>query len=461
VSTLDLLVRAQRAVTPAGERPVVVGVADGRVAVVVPLGGAEAAGLAAATTVDLADDEVLLPGLVDAHVHVNEPGRTAWEGFDTATRAAALGGVTTVVDMPLNAVPPTTTAGNLAVKADAARGRVHVDVGFWGGAVPGNVAELEGLVRAGVFGAKCFTAPSGVEEFGHLDAAELALALAELHRLGSVLLVHAEDPAVLDAATGRVAAAGAAAHGGPRAYARFLATRPSAAEDAAVATVVDAVRATGGRAHVVHLASAGALPLVAAARAEGLPLTAETCPHYLSLDAAAVPDGATEYKCCPPVRDRATQDALWAALADGTIGSVVSDHSPCPPELKLPAEGDFLAAWGGIASVQLALPVVWTAARARGVALADVVGWMAAAPAARLGLGGRKGSLAVGADADLVVLAPEEELVVDPAALAHRHPATPYAGARLRGAVRSTRLRGELVDGATPRGRLLRAAGAR
>ena len=455
VSDLDLVVRAPRAITPQGERAVVLGVSGGRIAVLADADDPAAAGLTAPRVLDLAADEVLLPGLVDAHVHVNEPGRTEWEGFDSATRAAALGGVTTVVDMPLNSVPPTTTVAGLRAKHEAARGRVHVDTGFWGGAVPGNTGELAGLVAAGVFGAKCFTAPSGVPEFEHVDAAQLREALAELHRLGSVLLVHAEDPGVLADAEGSAHAEDA----DPRHFATFLATRPAAAEDAAVAMVVAAARATGGRVHVVHLASAGALPLVAAAQAQGLAVTAETCPHYLVLDADAVPAGATEFKCCPPVRDARTREALWRGLRDGVLGSVVSDHSPCTPDLKDPATGDFTTAWGGIASVQLGLPVLWTAARARGVPLADVVGWTATATAARLGLGGRKGSLVVGADADLAVLAPEEEFVVDPAALAHRHPVTPYAGARLRGVVRSTWLRGAPVDGRTPRGQLLHAAG--
>ena len=455
MSGLDLVVRAPRAVTPQGERPVVLGVSGGRIAVLADPGDPAAADLTAPRVLELADDEVLLPGLVDAHVHVNEPGRTEWEGFDSATRAAALGGVTTVVDMPLNSVPPTTTVAGLRAKHEAARGRVHVDTGFWGGAVPGSTGELAGLVAAGVFGAKCFTAPSGVPEFEHVDAAQLREALAELHRLGSVLLVHAEDPGVLADAEGSARAEGV----DPREFATFLATRPAAAEDAAVAMVVAAARATGGRVHVVHLSSASALPLVAAAQAQGLAVTAETCPHYLVLDADAVPAGATEFKCCPPVRDARTREALWRGLRDGVLGSVVSDHSPCTPELKDPGTGDFTTAWGGIASVQLGLPVVWTAARSRGVPLADVVGWMATATASRLGLAGRKGSLVVGSDADLAVLAPEEEFVVDPAALAHRHPVTPYAGARLRGVVRSTWLRGQPVDGLTPRGQLLHAAG--
>jgi allantoinase len=421
---------------------------------IVALGGYDD-GPSAACVVDLADDEVLLPGLVDAHVHVNEPGRTDWEGFDSATRAAARGGVTTVVDMPLNSIPPTVDVAALAAKRAAASGRVHVDVGFWGGVVPGNVPDLAPLHDAGVFGFKCFTAPSGVDEFPHVDPAQLELALTEVARLGSVLLVHAEDPEVLDASAALPPGTS------PREFAGFLATRPASAEDRAVERVVAASRRTGGRAHVVHLASASAVPTLASAQSEGVPVTAETCPHYLTLDSAHVPDGATEYKCCPPVRDAANRDALWAALRAGTVGDVVSDHSPCPPALKRRDTGDFTAAWGGIASVQLGLPVVWTAARERGHRLSDVVRWMATAPAERIGLGGRKGSLRVGADADLCVFAPEEELTVDPAALAHRHPLTPYAGARLRGVVRRTWLRGRLVTGNDPHGELLVGGGAR
>ncbi|HKG49506.1 MAG TPA: allantoinase AllB [Actinomycetales bacterium] len=446
---LDLVVRARRAVLPDGERACSVGVRDGRIAVVAayddpPVGD----------VVDLADDEVLLPGLVDAHVHVNEPGRTDWEGFDSATRAAARGGVTTLVDMPLNSIPPTVDVPALQAKRAAATGKVHVDVGFWGGVVPGNLRDLAGLHGAGVFGFKCFTAPSGVDEFPHVDARQLEQALAEVARLGSVLLVHAEDPEVLEASAQLPPGTS------PRDFAGFLATRPASAEDRAVEQVVAASRRTRGRAHVVHLASASAVPVLAAAQSEGLPVTAETCPHYLALDAAQVPEGATEFKCCPPVRDAANRDALWDALRAGTVGCVVSDHSPCPPAMKHRDSGDFTAAWGGIASVQLGLPVVWTAARRRGQALTDVVRWMASAPAERLGLAGRKGSLQVGADADLCAFAPDEQQTVDPSALAHRHPVTPYAGARLCGVVRRTWLRGRPVTGDDPHGELLVGGGA-
>ena len=359
----ELVIRAERAVTPDGVRPATVAIRDGRIAAIAGPGAA----LDAVETVALPGSEVLLPGLVDTHVHVNEPGRTEWEGFATATRAAAAGGVTTLIDMPLNSLPPTTTTAALAVKRAAARPSAHVDVGFWGGAVPGNLADLARLHQAGVFGFKAFLADSGVPEFGLLDPADLDAVLAETARLGALLIVHAEDPGVLAAAP---AAAG-------RAYAGFLASRPSAAEDTAIAGLLAAAWWHGARVHILHLASASALPMIAAARADGARVTAETCPHYLSFCAEDVPDGATEFKCCPPIRDAANRDGLWAGLAEGLIGTVVSDHSPCPPGLKQRESGDFGAAWGGISSLQLGLPAVWTQARRRGHGLADVVRWMA------------------------------------------------------------------------------------
>jgi len=436
---LDLLIRAQRAIVAGREVAVAVGVADGRIAEVAD----HDADLPAARTVVLAADEVLLPGLVDTHVHVNEPGRTEWEGFATATRAAAAGGVTTIIDMPLNSIPPTTTVAHLETKRAAARGAVHVDTGFWGGAVPGNLADLAGLHAAGVFGFKCFLLDSGVEEFGHLDAAELERTLAETARLDALLLVHAEDGDLLDER----------ALDGAR-YAGFLASRPAAAEDSAVDRVVAAARRSGGRAHIVHLSSAGALTALRAARRDGVRISAETCPHYLTFDAEHIGDGATELKCCPPIREAANRERLWGALAAGDLDCVVSDHSPCTAELKARGGGDFARAWGGIASVQLGLPAVWTGARARGHSLADVVAWMAEGPARLAGLE-RKGRIAVGADADLVRFAPEEELTVDVARLHHRNPVSAYAGRKLAGVVRETWLRGVPVDD-VPRGRLLR-----
>ena len=346
--------------------------------------------------------------------------------------------------MPLNSVPPTTTAAALALKQAAAAPAAWVDVGFWGGAVPGNLADLAGLHDAGVFGFKAFLADSGVPEFGSLDAAGLDAVLAETARLGALLIVHAEDPGVLAAAPDPAG----------RAYARFLASRPAAAEDTAIAGLLAAAGRHGARVHILHLASASALPLIAAARAAGARVSAETCPHYLSFCAEEVPDGATEFKCCPPIRDAANRDGLWAGLAGGLIGTVVSDHSPCPPGLKQRESGDFGAAWGGISSLQLGLPAVWTRARRRGHGLADVVRWMATGPAALAGLAG-KGAIAPGRDADLVAFDDTAAFTVDPARLEHRHPVTPYAGQTLTGVVRRTWLRGR-EPGPGPAGRLLR-----
>jgi allantoinase len=435
---LDLVVRAPRAIVETREVAAAVGVRDGRIVAITPFQDPPPA----RRTVTLEADEVLLPGLVDTHVHVNEPGRTEWEGFASATRAAAAGGVTTLLDMPLNSIPPTTTAAHLLTKQRAAAGQVSVDVGFWGGAVPGNLADLEPLHRAGVFGFKCFLLESGVEEFGHLEPDAFALAMKETARLGALLVVHAEDGRLLDEGALRGAS-----------YAGFLASRPPAAEVAAVELVLAQAKETGARAHVVHLSSAGALPALRAARAAGVDVTVETCPHYLTFDAEHIGDGATELKCCPPIREAANREELWAALGAGDVDLVVSDHSPCTADLKRRGDGDFGQAWGGIASLQLGLPAVWTGARERGHTLIDVVGWMAAAPAQRVGLG-HKGRIAVGADADLVRFAPEERFTVDVAALRHRNPVSAYAGRSLDGVVRQTWLRGVPIDD-EPRGRLL------
>jgi allantoinase len=366
-AVLDTVFRAARVVTPEGERPLDVGVKDG---VIAALGH----GLDGRHVVRLHDDEALLPGLVDTHVHVNEPGRTEWEGFASATRAAAAGGVTTIIDMPLNSLPPTTDAGALRVKRAAADGQCLVDVGFWGGAVPANLRDLRGLHEAGVFGHKCFLADSGVEEFAHLRPPEVERAMRELASFDGLLIVHAE----------------AAHHIGPapasRRYADFLATRPRAAEIEAVAGVLALSRATGCRVHILHLSSADALAGIRRARAEGTRVTVETCPHYLSFAAEHIADGATQFKCCPPIREEANREALWEALRDGTIDLVASDHSPSTADLKCRESGDFAAAWGGISSLQLGLAAVWTEARDRGFGLADVVRWMSEAPARQVGL---------------------------------------------------------------------------
>lgn len=436
----DLVVRAARAIIEGVEQPASVAVNGGTIVGTGPLG----APWGGAREVTLAGDEVLLPGLVDSHVHVNEPGRAEWEGFETATKAALRGGITTIIDMPLNSLPPTVDADALAVKRRAADAQCYVDVGFWGGAIPGNLDELAALQAAGVFGFKCFLIDSGVPEFPPLSEPELRVYMAELARLGAVIIVHAEDAAAMADAP--------QAHG--RRYRDFLDSRPEAAENTAIAHVIEGTRETGCRSHILHLSSASALEQLRAAKADGLPLSVETCPHYLSLHAEAILDGQTSFKCCPPIRPEHNREVLWAGLADGTIDCVVSDHSPCVPELKDPVGGDFGRAWGGIASLQVSLPVVWTEAAQRGFAVADVVRWMAEGPARLAGLDDR-GVIAVGRQADFVVFAPEERFTVDPSRLEHRHPVSPYAGRRLKGVVRSTWLRGHRISTTTPHGRLL------
>ena len=446
--SVDLVVRSRRVVTPEGERAAAIHVRAGRIAAV-----AAHDDVPAGARVHDAGDLPVLPGVVDTHVHLNEPGRTEWEGFATATRAAAAGGATTLVDMPLNSIPPTTTREALAAKRDAARGRVAVDVGFWGGVVPGNAGELAGMVADGIRGFKCFLIDSGAPEFGWVGERELAPAMGILAGLGVPLLVHAEVAGPVDAACAALGDAD------PRAYATWLASRPPAAEEEAIALAARLCAATGARTHIVHHSAASALPLIARARADGLPLSAETCPHYLHFTAEAIPDGATAFKCAPPIRDAGNREALWQALADGTLDLVASDHSPCSPSLKALEQGDFVAAWGGIAGLQLALPVTWTEARRRGHGLPDLARWMAAAPARLAGLA-QKGAIAAGRDADLVVFDADAPFAVTPAAIHHRHPLTPYAGETLAGVVRATFLRGELVydDGrhlATDHGALL------
>lgn len=437
----DLIVRGHRVVTPEGEISASIHIRDGRIVRLAPF--------AAVGSDDVlileAGKNVVMPGIVDTHVHINEPGRTDWEGFETATRAAAAGGVTTLVDMPLNSVPATTTRAAFAEKLRAAEGKCHVDVGLWGGIVPGNAhdpAEISGLIADGVLGFKAFLVPSGVDEFPGVGEAELRPAMTELARHGAVLLVHAELPGPIEAASGVWNGAGPAEL---RQYDRWLRSRPAAAEVEAFLLVSRLVRETGCRVHIVHLATSEVLPLLRAARAEGLPITAETCPHYLTFCAEEIEDGATAFKCAPPIRGRAERDALWRALAAREIDLVATDHSPSPPDLKAIGTGDFRAAWGGIASLQVTLPAVWTGARERGFSISDLATWMCAAPARLAGIEDRKGSIAPGQDADLVIWDPEERRTIDPAALHHRHKLTPYAGRELYGVIRSTLLGGKTV----------------
>ena len=438
----EVLIRARRAVVGGQERAASVAIADGRIRAVLPF-DADPDG---ARVVELADDEVLLPGLVDTHVHVNEPGRTEWEGFASATRAAAAGGVTTIIDMPLNSIPPTTNVAALQEKQDVARDQAYVDVGFWGGAIPGNLADLRPLHDAGVFGFKCFLLHSGVDEFPPVSDEELHAALAEAKTFDGLVIVHAEDAHTIDTAP--------PAEG--RRYAGFLGSRPRRAEELAIGQVVEAARQTGARAHILHLSDADALPLVRDAVADGVRLSVETCPHYLTLDAEDIPDGATQFKCCPPIREHANRDRLWAGLADGTIATVVTDHSPSTLDLKLLDVGDFGRAWGGIAGLQVGLPAIWTEARERGFTLSHVVRWMGTNTADQVGLSDR-GRIAEGAVADLVVFAPDESFTVDVAALHHKNPVSAYAGRTLTGAARQTWLAGAPIDiDDAPRGRLLR-----
>jgi allantoinase len=372
-------------------------------------------------------DLVIMPGLVDSHVHVNEPGRTAWEGFESATRAAAAGGVTTIVDMPLNSIPPTISVDALMQKVDAMRGKCWVDVGLWGGAVPDNASQLQPMIRAGALGFKCFLVDSGVAEFGYLGPMMLEAALKELRGTGAPLLVHAELPQYIGAAEGK-------------SYREYVKSRPAKAEDAAIEMVFDAVRRTGSRAHIVHLSSANALATILKARDARAPLTAETTPHYLHFESEKIPDGAPEFKCAPPIRDHRNREELWRGVADELFAGVVSDHSPCLPELKHLDDGNVGTAWGGISSLQFGLPIVWSSGN---VTLEGIVRLMSEGPASIAGI--RKGAIKPGYDADLVVWSPEESFHVTPEIVQHRHKITPYAGETLRGVVKSTYVRGQKV----------------
>ncbi|HZH15970.1 MAG TPA: allantoinase AllB [Archangium sp.] len=428
------IVRGRRVLTPQGIRPAAIHIQDGRISKVeagdtVPPGA----------NVLEAGDLLVTPGVVDSHVHINEPGRTEWEGFETATAAAAAGGITTVVDMPLNCIPATTSREAAEAKLAALEGKLHVDVAFWGGVIPGNVDALEGLAKFGVPGCKCFTCPSGVDEFPHVSREDLDVALPRLRDLGLTLLVHAEAPGPLDAAERELAGKD------PRDYRTYLGSRPRSAEDEAIAMVIDLCRKHRARAHIVHLSSASALPMIRAAQQEGVQISAETCLHYLAFTAEEIAAGATSFKCAPPIREAENRELLWRGLEDGTIGMVVSDHSPCTPALKKPEAGDFLQAWGGISSLQLGLSVLWTLAKERGFSVEQMFRWNVEGPARLAGVSDRKGRLAPGYDADLVLWDDAASFVVQPEAIRHRHHVTPYAGRRLFGQVKKTLVGGRMA----------------
>lgn len=419
---------AGRIITTTGEREGCVHIADGRISTITNTAPPDAT--------RIPDTEVLIPGLVDTHVHINDPGRADWEGFPTATKAAAAGGITTLIDMPLNSIPPTTTPEALATKQKAAN-EIHVEVGFWGGAVGAGLADLH---QSGVFGFKAFTVPSGVPEFGHLTPAQLAEALHQTATLDTLLIVHAENPTHITTTNSR--------H-----YNDFLATRPPEAETTAIEELLTLTEQTNARLHILHLSSAAALPAIAKAKLRGVRVTAETCPHYLTITAEEIPDGATQYKCCPPIRDEANRERLWQGLSDGTIDMIVSDHSPSTVDLKRLDTGDFGQAWGGIAGLQITLATIWTEARKRGFTLNQVITWMATNPANLVGLKTR-GRIEPGAHANLAIFAPEEEFTVTAASLHHRNKITAYEGRRLTGVVKQTWLHGERIT-ETSRGTLL------
>lgn len=426
----DLVIRGARVVTPDGLRAAAVHISSGVITALTEPGD-----IPRSATVTDAGNAIVMPGVVDTHVHVNEPGRTDWEGFETATRAAAAGGVTTLLDMPLNSIPATTTVASLDAKRRAASGKCWVNVGFIGGVVPGNAGDLRALHEGGARAFKCFLVPSGVDEFPAVSEADLRAALPVLAGLGATLMVHAELPGLISSA---------ALHD-PRRYESFRMSRPSDAEVQAVALLITLAEEFGARVHIVHLSSERSLRPLRDARARGIAISSETCPHYLTFAAEDIEDGATAFKCAPPIRAASTREALWRGLLNGDIDGIVSDHSPCPPSLKCEDTGDFFAAWGGIASLQLGIPVVWDGARSRGIGVERLAGWMCEAPARLAGLAARKGRIAPGYDADLVIWNPDQPVLVNPDALHHRHKITPYSGRVVHGDVLATYVAGHLV----------------
>ncbi len=436
-------IHSTRVITPTGVIEATLILADGRIQDVLP-GRVEQKGI----SFESFGDKVIMPGVIDVHVHINEPGRTEWEGFESATKAAAAGGITTMIEMPLNASPVTTTVEALKLKLETAKGKLHVNCGFYGGVIPGNIDDLNGLLNAGVFGIKAFLTHSGIDEFPNVTEADLRRALPILRRHDAKLLVHCEleGPVVSSQLSGQQATTKEPDNSeprtdnstnAPRSYQQYLDSRPAQWETDAIALMIRLSEEFGVHVHIVHVSSSEALPLIRDAKKRGLRITAETCPHYLVFCAEEIPDGATEFKCAPPIRERANNELLWEALKDGTLDFVATDHSPAPPDIKEQQSGDFMKAWGGIAGLQFLLPAFWTGAKDRGFSLEDIARLLCEHPAQFLGLN-KRGGIAPGCDADLVIWDPEASFVVKEEDIQHRHKLTPYVGGNLKGMVART-----------------------
>jgi len=430
VIMMDTAIHSNRVVTPEGVTDAFVLIKDGLITGVVNSLPENFEG----QVTDVCNS-VLMPGIIDPHVHINEPGRTDWEGFDTATKAALAGGITSLVDMPLNASPVTTTVKAFEVKLAATKGKLNTNCGFWGGIVPGNEHEIEGLIKAGVLGFKAFLTHSGIDEFPNASEEDLRNAMPIIAKYGLPLLVHCElsDDRKRSKANSE------------KSYANYLSSRPKHWEDDAIAMMIRLCEEFNCRTHIVHLSSADSIAQIVKAKQKGLPLTVETGQHYLYFNAEEIPDGRTEYKCAPPIREQENNEQLWQALKDGVIDFVATDHSPAPPDLKQMETGDFMKAWGGISSVQFALPVLWTAAKKRNATLTDIAKWLCENPAKLAGLQNTKGKIAKGYDADLVVWDEEKTFVVTEAIIHHKHKITPYIGEELSGVITQTWLAGEKV----------------
>ena len=422
----DFAIKSKRIITPVGEQEGIVVIRDGIIMDVLAQLDAENKNV-----IDV-EDNVVMAGVTDPHVHINEPGRTEWEGFDTATKAALAGGITALVDMPLNASPVTTTVKAFDEKLAATKNKLHTNCGFWGGVIPGNDNDIQPLIDKGVLGFKAFLTHSGIDEFPNVTEADLRIAMPIIARNGLPLLVHCELTSPLQSGIQY-----------PRAYKAYLDSRPRKWEDDAIALMIRLCEEFNCRVHIVHLSSSNSITQIARAKERGLPLTVETAQHYLYFD-ENIQDGSTQFKCAPPIREQENNDQLWQALKDGIIDFVATDHSPATPDLKALDSGDFTKAWGGIASLQFALPVLWTKAQQRGCSVVDIAKWLCANPAHFTGFT-KKGRIEKGCDADITVWDDKELFSVTPGIILHKHTITPYMGHTLKGVVKQTYLSGEKV----------------